>query len=334
MRISLPRVASRGRLRIALLLFIVLSIVIIGLIGAPFVFSFSITRVTFQPNVFVPITSNGGFEQDDGSWLYNVSSGAAASIVSGTSSSGSKSLYLRDPGAGTFVLYNNNITHVLPLAINQSTAFGLDLLYKGSAAPTGSGSVWVILFISWRLDKVVPVTVVLGNYSGFVDYTFDNVTVPAGVIMFRGVRAADVWTSYDLQLGTPRLRNLVANYLLRLYGVALSPSDPLYINAFLIKPVNVEAYVDNVGVYNVQRATASLSLSKPTLLPSTVYGANIYVNGSIVPAYDYSYGLTVDTFVFPLDLPLAFGADFRIIVQTTVGLAAVDARITQGPEWV
>ncbi|HVP23081.1 MAG TPA: hypothetical protein VMS77_04125 [Conexivisphaerales archaeon] len=311
---------SKGRFRLLLVVLLVASIIVVALVGAPFVAPFTVSKVTYTQNAFVPVTANGGFELNDNSWAILTSNGtqAVASIVSGGASSGNRSLYIHDPGQSVSVWYNDSATRVLPMLINSSVAFGFDLLFKGTAIPQGGGTVWLTLFLSWRLlpNDTFPLTLVLGNYSIYSDSTYDSVNASAGIIMLRGVRSYNTWNHYDLQLGTIRVDQLIKGYLLANSSTLYNLGDPIYVLGFRIAVDNADAYFDNVALCNVIPSIANVEVSKSTLLPS--YVSNVTLNG-YSENYTVAYGLTTDTVTFPMDIPLAFNGTYQISIRTGWG---------------
>jgi len=236
----------------------------------PPVTSTSTTTVFANPGLF--ITSNAGFELNDNSWVVISPSGssAVASIVSGGASSGSRSLYINDPGQSISVWYNDSTSRVLPLLINPSITFDFDLLFKGNAVPQGNGAALITLFLSWRLlpNETFPLTIMLGNYSAYSDSTYDSVNASAGITMLRGVKTIGSWASYDLQLGTSRVDSLIKAYLLTNSSTLYNTGDPIYVMGFRIAADNAAAYFDNVGLYNNAPPSAYISLGQSTFLRS------------------------------------------------------------------
>jgi hypothetical protein len=328
---------GRGRLKLLLGGVVVVCLIAIALFGVPLASPFTIAAVSFTPNTFNPLTANPGFELNDNTWYIYGPGPGAASIITGTSSGGSRSLFIHDPGQSIGVVYNNNDTKLLPASINSSASFGFDLLFKGNDVPQGTGSIWITLFISWRLDmtKLVPLTIVLGNFSLYTQSTLDNVTVPGGILMLRGVRAVNQWSNYQLQMGTPRVKSLIASYMSRNFSVSITNDDPLYLVGVLIQADNADAYFDNVGLFNVVASTATATLGKATLLPANLLGFSASVNGLAVNASD-SAGLTTDSVSFLMDLPLAYNASYQIRIQTGWGTSIRNVLLTQTslPTWV
>jgi hypothetical protein len=337
-KVSLPKPAmSRKRFRLLLVGLLVVSVLVIAMFGAPLASPFTIGKVTFARNTFVPITPNGGFELNDNTWTTAGSGPGVASIVSGGASSGSRSLYINDPGQSIFVWYNDSTIRALPLLINSSVTIGFDLLFKGNAVPQGTGAVWITLFLSWRLlpNATFPLTMVLGNYSVYTDSTYDSVNASAGIIMLRGLRAMGSWTTYELQLGTPRVDSLIKGYLQANSSTFYNPGDPMYIVGLRIAADNADAYFDNVALYNVVPSTVAVSLSKSTLLPSNLLGLSTTLNGYAENA-TVSYGATSDTISFVSDLPLAYNATYQVVLQTGWSTSVYSVRVndTTLPSWI
>jgi hypothetical protein len=328
---------SKKRFRLLLVGLLVVSIVVIALFGAPLASPFTISKATFAPNTFTPITLNGGFELNDNSWAIGGEGPGVATIVSGGAASGSRSLYIHDPGQSVYAFYNDTSARVLPLLINSSTAFGFNLLFKGSAIQQGTGSVWLTLFLSWRLfpNDTFPLTLVMGNYSVYTDSTFDSVNASAGIIMLRGVRSETSWNNYELQLGTPRVDSLIKGYLQANSSTFYNNGDPIYVVGFRIAADNADAYFDDVALYNVAPSMASVTLSKSTLLPSNLLGLSTYLDTYAENA-TVSYGGTSDIISFVSDLPMAYNATYQVVVQTGWGSAVYNVRTNDSalPSWV
>jgi hypothetical protein len=336
---TVPRARlGRKHFRVLLIVLLVACAAVVALFGAPLASPFAIAKVTLSPNDFVPVTQNPGFELNDNSWSVATGSPGVASVVSGGAASGNRSLYISDPGQTVSVWYNDSVGRVLPLLINSSTSFGFDLLYKGSVIPEGSSSVWITLFLSWRLmpNDTFPLTMVVGNFSSqYLGSTLDSVNASSGVIMLRAVRAANSWTSYDLQLGTPRVDSLIKAYLQENSSTLYNVGDPIYVLGLRIVVDNAAAYFDNVALYNVVPSVATITLNKPTLLPSSLLGFTASVNG-MVQNSTQSYGPTSDTVKMKLDLPLAYNGTYLFAIQTGWGTSdyALTLNDTSLPSWI
>ncbi len=327
---------SKRRFRLLLVLLLVVSVLVLALFGAPLASPFVINRATFSLNTFVPVTPNGGFELNDNTWAIVGTGPGVANITSGGAASGSRSLYIHDPGQSVYVFYNDSSAQVLPLLINSSIAFGFDLLYKGSATSSGAGSVWISLFLWYPpANATFPLTMVLGNYSLYTDSTFDNVSASAGIIMLRGVRETGSWTTYELQLGTPRVESEIEAYLMANSGTLYTPGEDVYIVGFRIAVDDADAHLDNVALYNVVPSTVTVSLSKSTLLPSNLLGLSTTLNGYAENA-TVSYGASSDTISFVSDLPLAYNATYEVVVRTGWGTAVsfITMNDTTLPSWI
>lgn len=328
---------NRKRFRVLMLALLVLCLVAVALFGAPLVAPFSIEKVSFSSNTFNAITPNGGFELNDNSWSIAGGTPGIAQFVTGGAESGSRSLYIGDPGQSISVWYNDTAARVLPLLINSSTSFGFDLLYKGPAVAEGTSSVWLTLFLSWRLNPndTFPLTMVLGNFSAYTDSTYDSVNASAGVIMLRGLRTVNSWTSYELQLGTPRVDNLIKGYLLDNSSTLYNQGDPIYVLGFRLAVDNADAYLDNVALYNVEPSIAKVTLDKSTLLPSWLLGYTVSVDG-VIQNYTESYGPTADTVTISLDIPMAYNATYLVMIQTGWGTSTYTTTLneTNLPSWI
>ncbi len=328
---------TKKRLRLLLVLLLAVSLVVLGLFGAPFAAPFNVSKVAFASNVFIPITPNGGFELNDNSWSISSTGPGFAKIVTGGAASGNRSLYISDPGQSVSVGYNDSTAQVLPLLINASTTFGFDLKYVGPAVNEGQSYVTLILILSWRLNPndTFPLTLVLGNFSSYLGSTYDSVNASAGILMLRGVRSVDSWNTYELQLGTPRVDSLIKGYLLDNSSTLYNVGDPIYVMGFGIAVANADAYFDNLALYNVIPSKAEVTLSKPTLLPSTILGFIASVDG-VEQNSTVSYGLTTDTVTVTMDLPLAYNATYQFEIQTGWGTALYSVTLTDPslPSWI
>ena len=151
--------------------------------------------------------------------------------------------------------------------------------------------------------------------------------------MVRGAPDENQWNSYELQLNTSRARNLVASFL-KTYNITVAATDDIFISAIVIHPVNIEAYLDNVGIFNVRPSRGSVTVSKSTIFPTNWYSGGILVNGSTVK-FDVAWGLTSDVYTFDEDVPLAVGLDFRVALPTLgEQWSIVDAQIASAPTWI
>lgn len=319
-----------------LVVVLLLSLALIALVGPPLILPFGISDVSFSGNRFQPMTSNPSFELNDGTWAINKSKGGVVYVAEGKSSSGSRSLYINDGSNLTFVYYNNSQTGRIPL--NSSIVFGFDMLYKGRSNGTDVSSFQAILVISWKGLNSVPLTIAVGDFSSPPEVnlsasTFDGVTPLGGIIMIRAVPKDQQWHSYELQLNTQRVRKLVSTFL-GLFNISVAADDELFLTAIVLHPVNMEGYIDDVGAFNVEPSVASVTVSKPTLLPAPWFVSGLWVNGTSVD-FGSSWGPFSDTFTFRVEIPLAMGLDFRIAVQTVGGQRTqVDAYVTEAPVWI
>jgi hypothetical protein len=184
---------------------------------------------------------------------------------------------------------------------------------------------------------VIPVTIIISNFSLFQNATVDSVNGTSGIIMLRGARSYDIWTTYELQLGTQRVASLIRDYLQLEYNLTVLPvALPLFVEGFALHALNADAYFDNVGLFNVAEAMATVTLSKSTILPASTLGMTVTLNGTQISALD-SYGLLSDSLIFPLTIPLAYGLTIRIFVQTGWGtLSASDVSLNDPslPTWL
>jgi hypothetical protein len=326
---------SKRQFRILMMALLVVSLIVIALFGAPLASPFGIQNVSVSSNTFVPITANGGFESKDSTWVIESTGAGQAEFLTGGAASGNRSLYISDPGQSTEVIYNNSVAQILPVLVNSSISFGFDLKYVGPAVDEGQSFVTLILILKMLPNTTIPLSLVLANSTAYIDTTYDSVNASSGILMLRSVRSVGSWTSYQLQLGTPRLISLITAFL----STTLTPYQSgasIYVTGMAIEVGNANAYFDNVALYNIIPSVAKLTLSKSTLLPSYLLGFLVLLNGSTQNCTQ-SYGPTQDTLMVTMDIPLAYNATYTFQIQTGWGYTApysVMENSSSLPSWI
>jgi len=314
-------IRSLGRRKTAGILATVLVIVLLLII--PLLIPNGIAIASFEPtmNPTVPLTTNPGFEQGLNSWSISDGPNSTMEVVSGEGFEGSHSLYINAPAGDivTHLFYLGNQT--LPLDINSSTFFSFAMKYQGeSSAGKSVSSLQIILVMSY-LDKwTIPVFIFVGNYSLPQQYTLINQTA-LGIVLTKAATMNSTWQQYILQLGSDRMLSLYQQFL-KNYGLTVMDSRPTdyFVTGFLVHPVNIICYVDDIGLYNSYPAVAKLVISKSTILPSSSILASIELNNAPV-YYRYSYGALEDTYLIPVNIPVVAGMTFNITLQTLTGFS-------------
>ncbi len=85
----------------------------------------------------------------------------------------------------------------------------------------------------------------LNGSSDFTRVELDE----SGIYLFRGYNASDSWVEYRLRLGSPTIRKLSADFLIKYENETLaSPEDEYLVRFLYLRPRNLEGYLDNVGI--------------------------------------------------------------------------------------
>ena len=331
---QLGSVAMRrlGRRKIAGILTIALALILVLIV--PLVVPNGISIASFEPtaNPMYPITTNPSFEQGLNSWSISHGPNSTMEVVSGEGFTGSHSVYINAPPGDimTNLFYLGNQT--LPLDINTSTFFSFAMKYQGEQARSNSvSSLQVIIVVSY-LDKWnIPVFIFVGNYSLPQQYTLVNETT-IGIVLTKAATMNSTWQQYILQLGSDRMLNLYQQFL-KSYGMTVVNSRPTdyFVTGFFIHPVNIICYLDDVGLYNSYPAVAKLVINKDTILPSNSILGWIKLNNATV-YYTFSYGMVRDTYLIPVNIPVAAGMTFDISLQTLTGFSISEVfTVKNGP---
>lgn len=310
------------------------ALIVILLLVVPLAIPNSIAINSFEPttNPMQPLTMNPSFEQGTSSWYIQEGKDSTVQLISGEGYSGSHSLYINSPPSDTqtMIIYAGNQT--LPLDINSSIFFSFAMKYAGSYAASNSiSSLQIVILISYQGKYPIPLLIFVGNYSLKQNYTLINQT-SQGIAMIKSATLNSTWQQYILQLGTQRMIGLYQQFL-KIYGLNVMNSSPAdyFVTAFLIHPLNIICYLDDVGFYTSYPAAAKIVISKSTILPSNMLISSIKLDQSPV-YYQFEYGILKDTYLIPVNLPVAEGITFNLVIQTNTGfMISENFTVTSGP---
>ncbi|MDG6934205.1 MAG: hypothetical protein JRN68_05865 [Nitrososphaerota archaeon] len=282
-------------------------------------YAVSVSGVTVGSNPMSPLTTNPSFESGYSSWQYSVGSGSAMNIVTSSSFTGTHSLYINagPNDTSTQLIYANNQT--LPIDLNQSTVFYMTVKYTGGAPSGQLSRLDVALFISYQDIHPVVLVIALGNLS-IPSGTTLTTESGIGIEMYRNMLPGPSWQQYVLQLSTPRMLKLYEQSIYRLYGINATGSQPsdYFLTGLLIRPYNINCYLDDVGIFTEGPAPVQVTISKLTPLPSSQLIRGLYVNSTALN-YSYSYGAFSDGYSSAIYLPMVNGLTLQFSVVTITG---------------
>jgi hypothetical protein len=315
--------------------FAALALFLLLVLGVPLLLpdNLSIGSVTLSQNQLNPLTDNPSFESGYQSWGIARSGNTSIAVVVSSAYSGAHSLFMSSDMVdhGSAVVYSNNQT--LPINLNSSTVFSLALKYVQQVSQAGDpSSLQTALTLSYLGKYTIPVFILIGNLTVPPNVTRTAMTT-SGIVMTLSSSPGPNWRQFMLQLASPRMVTLYQQFLLQIFGLNVTSAQPtdFFLTGILLHPDNIICYIDDVGVYNALPAVAQLELNKLTPFPSTSLLAGIYLNSTQV-SFSYNYGLLKDSFLLPVDYPLAQGMTLVFQTRSVLGATSQDTvTITSGP---
>lgn len=252
----------------------------------------SFRDASFTPNYVEFFTPNPSFEKDVSGWEIKGNISRASIGYAGNRSlliSGGTNITLQEPTEYMKV----NDTLILTLALKGLKQLDLS---KPSYIDVSTLAFW-----SWK--EVIPIHVMLTlnlSQPGFSRVVMDE----SGIYIFREVEHVDEWREYRLQLGSPTLRQFMAEYLKSYRNETLAtPEDEFYVRFLFIKARNLEGYIDQIGMGRLLPSLVTLDFTSYWIIPMSYLIQGVESNGQARP-YEVSQGYTFTiTYLEPVLIP-------------------------------
>ena len=256
----------------------------------------ALKSASFTPNYIKFATPNPSFENEMKGWSTRLK---GKDKITGVNQAYTGKRCIKFIFLNRSEIFLGEPTEYLPLNDTLVLSFavkGLKPIEEGSAYL----EVDTLVFWSWK--KIIPIHVIIGlnESSDFTRVELDK----SGIYLFRGYNASDSWVEYRLRLGSPTIRKLLAEFLIKYENETLaSPEDEYLVRFLYLRPRNLEGYLDNVGIGYLTPSLVTLNFDSLSLIPMSFFVSSVSSNGqhrSFEVSGSYSFSIT---FVEPLLIP-------------------------------